>query len=92
MKRSQTYRAAAARCAKVKQGLGACEALAALGKNQDRCRGYQLANAFAELFGPTHHMEPTGIFWWHGPEEHQERILALCFMSAIVADEERQRG
>lgn len=89
MKRSEIYRKAAMTCQARGFGTGACEVLAELAENRDGWRGFQLANVFAEHFGPSHVVEPTGIYWWHGPDEHRERILALCFMSAIAEYDEK---
>lgn len=73
------------------QSLGCCSAISIAAKCPDTAE----MDAFEELFKPT--LEERGmlnreagrvvagtLFWWHGPDRQNERVLALLFMEQIT--------
>ena len=69
---------------------GACNAIADAEHGVNRkvsCSKQSAAqDFFSEFFQPEH----AAVFWWgHGAEDHQSRILALCFAAAIAESEAR---
>ena len=90
MKASEIY-ANAARL-KERDGLwkvGCCYSIAEIVKGAgDSCgTQFELSETMKSRYRPS-----SDRVWWMGectPEMHEVRILALCFMAAIAADEER---
>ena len=88
MKASEIYAKAAEELYERGNGWGACEAISA-------CLVRHIASPctfredFEKLFVPKN---PQRGAYWFGlftDENHEARILSLCFMAAIAADEER---
>jgi hypothetical protein len=85
MKRSELYEEAAERL----DGGYDCGCCAAIYNANPIDSGAE--RAFAELFRPDN--ATNGVYWWDGcccedESTRGPRVLALCFMAAIAADEE----
>lgn len=83
MKRAAIYRKAA-KMIEDKQACSSCIALDFAGAGEESRRKY------SAVFRPEKPDDPAGIFWWrdcgcHGTRRYRDpRILALCFMAAMV--------